>query len=125
LGDLYKSEVFQIAKFINKKYKNIIPKGIIERPPSAELKKDQTDADALLPYEILDCILNGILSYGLSLDNLVQLGFVREDVERVYTLYQGSEFKRYQFCPIIKLRAKSFGFGHRVPICKKVIKHIY
>ena len=119
LGDLYKTEVFELARYINKKYDNLIPVGIIERPPSAELKEDQEDSQSLPPYKRLDAMLEGFLSYRLSPTDLVKIGFPKEEVEKVYGLYMKSEYKRTQFCPILKVRAKSFGFGYRVPITKK------
>ncbi|MBL6989507.1 MAG: NAD(+) synthase [Bacteriovoracaceae bacterium] len=120
LGDLYKSEVYQLAKYINKKYNKIIPSEIITRPPSAELREGQADSDSLPPYDRLDAILEGILSYRLDKKHLVSLGFARKEIEKVYGLYEKSEYKRIQFCPIIKVKSKSFGFGHRIPICKKL-----
>jgi NAD+ synthase (glutamine-hydrolysing) len=120
LGDLYKSEVFALARYINRKYGDIIPEGIITRPPSAELREDQEDAQSLPPYEVLDPILDGFLSYQLSCSELVEMGFDEEMVSKVYRLYTRSEYKRRQFCPIIKIKAKSFGVGYRIPICKSV-----
>ena len=119
LGDLYKTEIYQLAHFINKKYNHIIPSGIIERPPTAELRENQTDEQSLPPYQRLDAMLEGILSYRMSNSELIKNGFNAQEVEQVYKLYTRSEYKRRQFCPIIKLKAKSFGFGYRVPICKK------
>jgi len=120
LGDLYKSEVFRLCHHINKKYGNIIPEQIITRPPSAELREDQEDAQSLPPYDRLDAMLEGFLSYRKSPQDLVSLGFDDKEIKKVYGLYQNSEYKRNQFCPIIKLKSKSFGFGYRIPICKKV-----
>lgn len=119
LGDLYKTEVFEVAKYINKKYHNIIPNDIITRPPSAELRENQEDAQSLPPYEILDPILDGLLSMSFSPLDLVGMGFNQDYVAKVFNLYSKSEYKRRQFCPIIKIKPKSFGFGYRVPICKK------
>lgn len=118
LGDIYKSEAYQIAKYINRNYDGLIPVDIITRPPSAELRESQVDTDSLPPYERLDAILEGILSYRLSGKQLVELGFNNEEVERVLNLYRKTEFKRGQFCPILKIKSKSFGFGYRVPINK-------
>ena len=118
LGDLYKTEVYALSEFINQKYKNLIPPEIITRPPSAELRIGQRDSDSLPTYDILDPILEGILSYRLGPEDLLKLNFSKKDILRVYNLYQKSEFKRYQFCPIIKIKSKSFGFGYRIPICK-------
>lgn len=120
LGDLYKSEVFSLARYINSKYGAIIPEGIITRPPSAELREDQEDSHSLPAYEVLDPILDGFLSYQLSCTELVDMGFDKDVVSKVYRLYTRSEYKRKQFCPIIKIKAKSFGVGYRIPICKSV-----
>jgi NAD+ synthase (glutamine-hydrolysing) len=118
LGDLYKTEVFELARYLSRAYDDLIPLGMIERPPSAELKENQYDQQSLPPYERLDVILDGLLSYRFGLEELVKLGFDLAEVEKVYGLYQKSEYKRKQFCPIIKVKAKSFGTGYRVPICK-------
>ncbi len=119
LGDLYKTEIVMLCNYINRKYNNIIPAGIITRAPSAELRNNQKDTDSLPAYDILDPILEGILSYRLNKDDLInELGFEKEDVDKVFKLFIRSEFKRFQFCPIVKIKTKSFGFGYRNPICK-------
>ena len=119
LGDLYKTEVFALSNHINRRFNHLIPSGIIDRPPSAELREGQTDQQSLPPYERLDAILEGLLSYRMSVKELHNYGFDLEEVVKVHNLWQNSEYKRRQFCPIIKVKAKSFGFGYRVPICKK------
>ncbi len=119
LGDLYKTEVFQLSNYINEVYGELIPKEIITRPPTAELKENQTDNQSLPEYDVLDPILDGLLSFNYSVNDLIKLGFNNQDVLKVSKLFSNSEYKRKQFCPIIKLKPKSFGFGHRVPICKK------
>lgn len=121
LGDLWKSEVFQIAEWINKKYKNIIPEEIIKRPPSAELRENQEDAHSLPPYDRLDPILEALLSSRFSPTDLIKKGHHKEEVLKVYQLLSKSEYKRRQFCPILKVKPKSFGFGHRIPISKKML----
>ena len=118
LGDLFKTEVYQLAKFINQHFNHIIPEEIINRPPSAELREDQKDEDSLPPYDRLDLILEAMLSYQYSMEDIIQLGVPKEEVEKVNQLFYRSEFKRFQFCPILKLKGKSFGFGHRLPILK-------
>lgn len=118
LGDLYKSEVYRLAEYVNIKYNNIIPQEILTRPPSAELRPNQIDEQTLPPYSILDAILEGILSYRHSLNDLVQMGFSKEHVEATFNLYRKNEYKRYQFCPIVKISSKSFGFGYRIPLSK-------
>lgn len=119
LGDLYKTEVFELAHFINTNYGHLIPSDIISRPPSAELRENQEDAQSLPPYEILDPILDGLLSNRYSPMDLIKIGYNQEQVHKVFTLYTKSEYKRRQFCPIIKIKPKSFGFGYRVPILKR------
>ncbi len=119
LGDLYKSEVFQLARYINKTRGNLIPEGIITREPSAELRPNQKDTDSLPAYEELDTILEGILSYRLTASELIEGGLSPESVNKTFKLYRNSEYKRFQFCPIIKLRSKSFGFGYRNPLSRQ------
>jgi len=118
LGDLYKTEVYQLAEFINRHFNSPIPEEIISRGPSAELRENQLDQDSLPPYAVLDTILEGILSYRLGATELQDLGLPEKDIRKVLELYSKSEYKRAQFCPILKVKAKSFGFGYRVPISK-------
>jgi NH3-dependent NAD+ synthetase len=91
---------------------------MIQRPPTAELRENQTDQDSLPPYPLLDAILEGILSNHYSCDDMVAMGHDSAVVKKVFRLFQLAEYKRYQFCPIIKVRSKSFGFGHRMPLAK-------
>jgi len=119
LGDLYKTEVFRLARYIYEKF-DFLPEQYLTRPPTAELRENQQDSQSLPPYEKLDVMLEGFLSYRYSTEDLVRLGFDREEVNRVYGQYTKSEYKRRQFCPIVKIKAKSFGFGYRVPITKKI-----
>lgn len=119
LGDLFKLEIFELAHFINQKYSNLIPPEIINRPPSAELRENQEDSQSLPPYQQLDPILEALLSSRFTPQDLIKKGHKADEVLKVYQLLSNSEYKRRQFCPIIKVKAKSFGFGHRVPISKK------
>lgn len=118
LGDLYKTEVYWLAEYINATYSGLIPQGILTRAPSAELRENQTDNQSLPDYDRLDAILEGLLSYRLSMNDLLGFGFKTEEVRKVFELHSRSEYKRAQFCPIIKVKNKSFGFGHRIPITK-------
>ncbi len=120
IGDLFKTEVYRLCKYINKHHGDLIPAGIIDRGPSAELRDNQLDQDSLPPYERLDAILEGVLSYRLDADDLIKNGFSKDEVHKVFSLYVKSEYKRKQFCPIIKTKTKSFGFGYRVPISKSL-----
>ncbi len=121
LGDLFKVEVFELARYINKHHGNLIPADIISRAPSAELREAQEDSQSLPPYDRLDPILEALLSSRFSPQDLIKRGHNQDEVLKVYRLLSKSEYKRKQFCPIIKLKAKSFGFGHRVPISKKML----
>jgi NAD+ synthase (glutamine-hydrolysing) len=118
LGDVYKTQVYRLAHFINQKYDNLIPTEIITRPPTAELRPNQKDEDSLPPYERLDAILDGLINYRHNRTELINKGFTEQEVDHVTRLYLNSEYKRSQFCPILKIAPKSFGQGHRVPISK-------
>jgi len=107
-----------LARYINQKFDAPIPESIITRPPSAELRPDQKDTDSLVPYERLDAILESILTYRHDKQSLIALGFQAEEVTKTLNLYKKSEYKRYQFCPILKINSKSFGFGYRIPLTK-------
>lgn len=119
LGDLYKSEVFELSRYINRQFGLTIPEEVINRPPTAELRQDQRDDQSLPPYEILDPILEGLLSIQYTAQDLIKLGLPKEDCLKTQELFLKSQYKRFQFCPIIKIHSKSFGVGHRLPICKK------
>ena len=118
LGDLYKGEVYQLAEHINQTRGELIPDGILTRGPSAELREDQLDAQGLPPYERLDAILEGYLSFCLDKEELISSGHDPKYVEKTLDLYNRSEYKRFQFCPILKVKSKSFGTGYRIPISK-------
>jgi len=125
IGDLYKTQVYQLVHFIQKKYGAPFPSEMISRAPSAELRENQKDQDSLPPYEELDSILCHLLSGKFSTKNLKELGFQSETILKVKNLYYQSEYKRRQFPPILKVSEKSFGFGHRMPLCKnKFFYHI-
>lgn len=118
LGDLYKTEVYALSEYLNRKHGALIPQGIIDRGPSAELRPDQLDQDSLPPYARLDPILECILSYHFGKKDMLNLGFAESEVTKIMNLYVKSEYKRAQFCPILKVKSKSFGFGYRMPMSK-------
>jgi len=120
LGDLFKTHVFDLVNYINKTYDNVIPKELVTRKPSAELRDGQTDDQSLPPYRRLDAMLEGLLSYQKSTTDLIDEGFNKEEITKVASLILKSEYKRKQFCSILKVDAKSFGFGYRVPITKNL-----
>jgi len=116
LGDVLKTEVYALARHLNRE-RIVIPERTITRPPSAELREDQTDQDSLPPYEILDRILRGLLVERFSVETLVAQGEDQAVARRVADLVRRSEFKRRQAAPVIKVSPRAFGEGWRFPIC--------
>ncbi|MHC1733281.1 MAG: NAD+ synthase [Bacteroidales bacterium] len=115
IGDVYKTEVYRLAREINT-HCEIIPEAIISKPPSAELKPDQLDTDSLPPYSILDPILYRYIDLEWSADRIICDGHDPEVVERIIRLVRTSEFKRKQTPPILRVSSKAFGSGRRIPI---------
>jgi NAD+ synthase (glutamine-hydrolysing) len=120
IGDLYKTEVFALSKFINKE-KEIIPVNTITKPPSAELKPDQKDSDTLPDYEILDKILFEYIENKKGPAEIIQLGFEKILVERVLRMVNMNEYKRKQAPPILRVSTKAFGMGRRMPLVGKYL----
>ena len=115
LGDVYKMQVFALARFINRD-KEIIPNNILVKPPSAELRPGQKDSDSLPEYEVLDKVLYQYIERRKSPDDIIRMGIDDSLVQRVLKLVNTNEYKRNQFCPIIRVSAKAFGVGRRMPI---------
>ncbi len=115
LADVYKTDVYRIAKYINKD-EEIIPNEIIQKKPSAELKPNQTDQDFLPPYELLDKILRMYLEENKEFSQITSAIGEEEIVKKVLRLVDINEFKRYQAPPAIKVSRKAFGYGRRFPI---------
>lgn len=120
LGDLYKTQVYELAKFINKD-NEIIPVNSIEKPPSAELRPNQKDQDSLPEYEILDKILFQYIEMCNGPDEIIAMGFDENTVHKVLKLVNTSEWKRYQTPPILRVSPKAFGMGRRMPIAAKYL----
>ena len=115
LGDCYKLQVYELAKFININ-REIIPYNIINKEPSAELRPDQKDSDSLPPYSILDRILYQYIERSQSANEIKSQGFDEKLVDRILRMVNKNEYKRNQFCPIIRISPKAFGSGRRMPI---------
>lgn len=123
LGDLYKTEVFELANYINRN-KIIIPINTIEKPPSAELRPDQKDSDSLPDYDILDTILFEYIENRLGPEEITNLGFDKNLVNRILKMVNITEYKRFQTPPILRVSTKAFGMGRRMPIVGKYLSQI-
>ena len=118
ISDVPKMKVYALAHWINRD-KEMIPQAIIERPPTAELKPNQTDQDSLPPYEVLDAILEGYVEKHWSVERLIEEGYEAEVVRQVVRKVDSNEYKRNQAAPGLKVTAKAFGSGRRNPIAQK------
>jgi NAD+ synthase (glutamine-hydrolysing) len=115
LADVYKTDVYRIANYINRN-EEIIPEEIIRKKPSAELKPNQTDQDFLPPYELLDQILRMYLEENKEINEIISVIGDETLVKKILKLVDINEFKRYQAPPAIKVSRKAFGYGRRFPI---------
>ncbi|MCM0606545.1 MAG: NAD+ synthase [Xanthomonadaceae bacterium] len=116
IGDLYKTEVYALSRWVNENWGSPIPERSITKAPSAELRPNQTDQDTLPPYEKLDPVLKSYLEDGVSLDQLALSH--GEWVRGVIRTVEISEYKRRQSAPALKTSAKAFGIGRRIPVAK-------
>lgn len=117
IKDVPKTLVYRIAEFYNRwKGKDLIPKTVLEKPPSAELKPNQKDTDSIPPYDILDPILKAYVEDDLSVEELVSLGFDENLVKQVIKMVDLNEYKRRQSPPGIKITVRAFGKDRRFPI---------
>jgi NAD+ synthase (glutamine-hydrolysing) len=117
LGDVYKTTVYAIARWLNRE-REIIPVSTITKAPSAELRPNQTDQDSLPPYEVLDAILKRYLEEWKELDEIAAEGHERDLVARVLRMVDRAEFKRQQAAPTIRVTSKAFGGGRQMPIAQ-------
>lgn len=120
LGDCYKQQVYALAKYINRNGE-IIPANILYKAPSAELRPDQKDSDSLPDYHILDQILYQYIERRQGPNEIKAQGYDAALVDRVLKLVNTNEYKRNQFCPIIRISPKAFGVGRRMPIVGKYL----
>lgn len=118
MGDLYKTDVYKLARFINKELE-IIPYSIIDKAPSAELRPNQKDSDSLPEYDVLDQILELYIEKQKGIEEIVQLGFESALVNRIIGMVNRNEYKRFQAPPIIRIRSKAFGRGRQIPLVSK------
>ena len=120
LGDVYKTEVYELARYINKD-EEIIPNNSLTKAPSAELRPDQKDSDSLPPYDILDQVLYNYIEKRKGPKELIEMGFDEALVQRVMKLVNINEFKRAQMAPVLRVSPKAFGMGRRMPIVGKYL----
>lgn len=120
IGDVYKTDVFKLARFLNRDQVRI-PEAIINKPPSAELRPNQKDSDSLPEYDILDPILFQYIEKRMSPSALVEMGNDPALVARILKLVNTNEYKRYQTPPILRVSPKAFGMGRRLPIVGKYL----
>ena len=120
IGDVYKTEVFELARYINKD-SELIPENTIVKPPSAELRPNQKDSDSLPEYDILDKILFEYIERQQGPKEIIALGYDQTLVKRILRLVNINEFKRYQTSPVLRVSSKAFGMGRRMPIVGKYL----
>lgn len=120
LGDCYKLQVYELAKYINRN-EAVIPDHILTKAPSAELRPGQKDSDSLPDYEVLDKLLYQYIEQVKGPGEIKAMGFDPALVDRVLRMVNVNEYKRNQFCPIIRISPKAFGVGRRVPIVGKYL----
>lgn len=120
IGDLYKTEVYALCEHINRN-EEIIPKNILTKAPSAELRPNQKDSDSLPDYEVLDAILNYYIEERKGPNEIIALGFSEELVKRTLKMVNNNEWKRLQAPPVLRVSSKSFGPGRRMPLVAKYL----
>ena len=117
IGDVLKTEVYRLASYLNRE-REIIPRAILDKPPSAELRPDQRDEDSLPPYELLDRVLHRYVVHNATYAQIVAEGFDAQTVRRILQLVAKSEYKRRQAAPVLKVSPRAFGTGRRIPIAR-------
>jgi NAD+ synthase (glutamine-hydrolysing) len=118
IGDVYKTDIYKLAEFINRN-EEIIPRNIITKQPSAELRPGQLDSDSLPDYAILDNILFKYIELQKPAETIIREGADRETVMKVIRLINSNEYKRYQAPPVLRISSKAFGSGRVMPLVAK------
>jgi len=121
IADVYKTEVYDLARYINRE-REIIPLNTIQKPPSAELRPNQKDSDSLPDYDVLDPILKLYIEGRKSPKEIIAMGYDEKLVNRILKLVNRNEFKRYQTAPVLRVSPKAFGMGRRMPIVAKYLE---
>ena len=118
-GDIYKSEMYDIARYINTLHDNVIPENILAKEPSSELHIGQKDSDILPPYEVVDAILYRMIEESQHREEIINAGFDSEVVEKIHAMIMRNEKKRYQFPPVLRLSTCAFGHERLMPLTNK------
>ncbi len=118
-GDLYKSEVYDLARYINSKFDNVIPEVILKKEPTSELRPNQKDSDILPPYEVVDAILYRMIEEGQHREEIINAGFDSDVVEKIHTMVMQNVKKRYQYPPVLRLSTCSFRHECLFPLVNK------
>ena len=120
LGDVYKTQVFRLARYINRDGE-VIPENTLLKPPSAELRPGQKDSDSLPDYDVLDRVLFEYIENAQGPEEIIKAGFPAEVVHRILRMVNATEYKRYQTPPILRISPKAFGMGRRMPIVARYL----
>ena len=118
-GDLYKSEIYDLARYINVAFDNVIPEEILKKEPSSELRPNHKDSDILPPYEVVDAILYRMIEKGEHREEIINAGFDQEVVELIHTMVMRNVKKRYQYPPVLRLSTCSFRHECLFPLVNK------
>jgi NAD+ synthetase len=118
IADVFKTDIYRLARWVNRE-REIIPHDTITKPPSAELRPNQTDQDSLPPYEVLDGILDLYIVKHLSKHEIVECGFMDSIVNDVVNKVNFSEYKRRQAAPVLKISPRAFGMGRQIPVAQR------
>jgi len=118
ISDVPKTLVYRLARYVNRD-DEVIPREVLEKAPSAELRPNQRDQDSLPPYGVLDGILKAYVEENLNPDDVVSLGYDRDVVKEVVRRIDASEFKRRQSVPGLRVTSRAFGMGRRLPIAQR------
>ena len=118
-GDLYKTEIYAVARYINRELGNVIPESTLTKEPSSELHPDQKDSDILPPYDVVDAILVRMIDEGQHREEIINAGFDSEVVEKIHSMIMRNEKKRYQFPPVLRLSSCAFKHERLMPLINK------
>ena len=114
-----KCEIYDLARYINSRFDNVIPEIILKKEPSSELRPNQKDSDILPPYEVVDAILYRMIEEGQHREEIVNAGFDAEVVEKIHSMVMTNVKKRYQYPPVLRLSTRSFRHECLFPLVNK------